>query len=137
MSTIIWILEQISDHMTNVEQISRFAHKTWVIHYHIIPILEGNRHNHITHTQRQMNNAWSEIMSSFPCFSFYCYLFIYLFILWFIFIPTLWHDFHLIVCHVSSITFLLTTSNLMLCLLHSKTRFIIFQGINRNIHNNT
>ena len=32
--------------------------------------LEMRFHKHITHTQRHMNNAWSEMVSCYPCFAF-------------------------------------------------------------------
>ena len=88
MSTIIWILEQISGHMTNVEQIYEFAHKTWVINYHIIPILEVNKTRdeipqaYYTYTKKyEQCLEWDYVMLTLLCLLF---LFIYLFILWFI-----------------------------------------------------
>ena len=72
-----------------------------------------------THTQRHMDNAWSKIVLCSPCFAIYCS-----FLIWFI--QTIWDNSYLssnqycgLVSHVSSITFLLTTSNLMFYFLHS------------------
>ena len=99
---------------------------------------------HITHTQRHINKAWSEMFSCSSCFAFYCFSSFP----WFI--ETIWDNFYpswtnvvvffqlycfLYIFHYNfidyeqsnalpstipfSITFLLTTSNLMLHLQHS------------------
>ena len=88
--------------------------------------LEMRLHEHITHIQRHMNNAWSEIVSYSTCFAFYCFSSFPLFlgsckqygIILIPLIPSLCPYSNLIVSHASSITFLFTTSNPMLYLLH-------------------
>ena len=70
------------------------------------------------HTQRLMDNAWSEMILCCLCFVFYCFSSFHWFIqiIWDNSYPSLDYHYSLIHSHAPSIIFLLTTSNLMLYL---------------------
>ena len=73
-----------------------------------------------THTQRYLNNAWSEMVSCSLCFGFYHFSSFHWFIqtIWYNSYPSLDQRCSPILTSTSCITILLTTSNLIVYLLH-------------------